>query len=125
MANDEDSLIYNDQIVELLSISIHKGEASLKHVPDLMRDLIKQKRWKKRKIRRTGQVTEFKNFVEFVETQPLEGLGTSINVIQSLCSETPDVLRMLDAEIIETTTDLVGYPFLVKFLEKDNPELAE
>jgi hypothetical protein len=126
MANKKDNnLVYNDQLVELLSLSLHKGETSLKHVPDLLRDLIQNERWQKRVIRKTGETQEFENFIDFVEKQPLEGLGSNIYALRILCSGSPDVVRMIDELVQNGNSSLSNYPYLIEYLKKDNPELAQ
>jgi len=124
--DDGSNLVRNDQIVEMLSQAIYRGAGALKYVPDLVRDLIIQDRWRRRVIRRTGELQMFVSFEEFVTTQPLEGLGTDIETLRSLCVNDPEVNRMIDHLVSNpASVKIDGVPFIVTYLEENYPDLAE
>lgn len=122
-ANNGNNLIHNDQIVEMLSQAIYRGSAAMKYIPELVRDLILEERWKKRVIRRTGETQYFNSFEEFITSSPLEGLGTDLFTLRRLCANAPDVQELID----QTTTSerLSDQPYFLTYLMKHNPDIAE
>ncbi len=124
-SDNGDNLVYNDQIVEMLSQAIYRGAGALKYVPELVKELIVENRWQKRLIRRTGEEKIFLSFEEFVKTEPLEGLGTDIETLRSLCINDPEVMRMIDILIENSSTDLDSNPYVLSILKKTHPELVE
>jgi hypothetical protein len=119
------NLVLNDQIVEMLSQAIYRGAASLKYVPELVRDLIVEERWQKRVIRRTGEEQLFSDFESFVKAEPLEGLGSDIGTLRNLCVNDPEVVRMIDRLVSDSSQPVGVNPYVVSFLTENYPELAE
>ncbi len=85
-----------DTIVGSLSEAMASGETGLRYVPALLLRVINEDMWQERVIARTGQIAQFKSFREFVEAQPLEGLGADIPTIKRLCADNPAALDALD-----------------------------
>ena len=96
----------SDVIVGSLSEAMADGETGLRYVPALLLRVINEDMWQRRVIAKTGQIAEFKSFREFVETQPLEGLGADLDTLKRLCV---DNSAALDA-IIRVTAQPVGAP---------------
>jgi hypothetical protein len=95
-----------DVIVGSLSEAMADGETGLRYVPALLLRVINEDMWQRRVIAKTGQVAEFKSFREFVETQPLEGLGADLDTLKRLCTGN---MEALDA-IIRMTQQPKGRP---------------
>src|SRR6516164_5136685 len=91
-----DILRENDQFIEDLRVGLSRGEQGLSTVPMVIKNIIKHERWRRRRIIRTGQRANFDHFEQFVTTQPLEGLGTSIDMLLRLCKDDREALEMID-----------------------------
>ncbi len=86
---------YPDEIIKSLSSSVHWGHDNLVAVPNLLRMVLENNMWRKRYVRLTEQIVEFEGFEDFVTALPPEGLGTSLQVLRSLCHEHSDLLTMI------------------------------
>lgn len=89
-------LVENDYVVDALRNAIVEGGFGLSNAPKAMRRIAELGAWRKRKIARTGKIIEFDSFRDFVTTPPLEGLGTTIEVLRSMCGDDPTVVELLD-----------------------------
>jgi hypothetical protein len=123
--NFEANLVFNDQVVEMLSQSIYRGEASLRYVPEFLKDLIIHNRWKKRLIRQTNQIQEFNDFELFVTSQPLEGLGTNLFNLKSLCINDPEAIRLLEVAVSQQDEKTIKIPYIVNKYKEKYPDLVE
>lgn len=83
---DENTLIQNDGHVTLLRSLVAAG-ASIEQVPSMVKLVCANDAWRERIIAASGEKVCFDNFVTFVETPPLEGLGIQFDVLWSLCKE--------------------------------------
>ena len=93
-----DQLAINDSVVESLRDTMRQGDAGLAMFPGLLRRVLEEGMWRKRKVRRKHDqsVVEFSSFEEFVTTAPLEGLGGTMEIIEKLArmdDETFDLLQ--------------------------------
>ena len=91
-------LIENDVFVSELRWAIRQGETGLGGVPGLLKRILKEERWKKRVVQKTGEIIEFKTFREFVTTPPLEGLGADLDLINRICYADAESVSLLDRE---------------------------
>lgn len=98
MAVDKD--IEGDQVVDCLGSAIYHGEAELGDVPGLLKRVIEEGFWRRRVMRKTGQIVEFARFLDFVREGPPEGLGTTLKTLQRICQDDKVVLDMLDRETV-------------------------
>jgi len=122
----ENNPLYNDQIVEMLSKAIYRGSSAMRYVPDLVKDVIEHERWKYRIVRRTGEPQSFTSFEEFVKAEPLEGLGTNLFILRSLCTNVPEVIRMIDTLVEQSNHPSIdSSPLLLEKLANSHPTLAE
>jgi hypothetical protein len=119
-----DNLIYNDQLVELLSQSVQRGESSLRFVPELIKDIIINERWKKRIIRQVNETIHFNNFEEFVTSKPLEGLGTSVYVLKSICVNDSEAQQLIDRVVHESNVYSVKHVLLTNRANTKNQDFT-
>lgn len=81
-----------DAIVGSLSQAMASGETGLRYVPALLLRVINEDMWRERVVTKTGQVAQFDTFLEFVITEPLEGLGADLPTLKRLCADNPAAL---------------------------------
>lgn len=96
-----DKNIEGDQVVDCLGSAIYHGEAELGNVPGLLKRVIEEGFWRRRVMRKTGQIVEFARFLDFVREGPPEGLGTTLKTLQRICQDDKTVLDMLDRETVK------------------------
>ena len=143
-------LLQNDTIARALSQDIADGDAALGSVPGLLRRVINENMWQERVLPENSQLVTFQHFTDFVTAPPLEGLGTTREVIEALCKQDDAILqqmRQLFEEDIPTAnrngtnrytsspdtsgleTDNKGYgnsrEYRLARLKRDAPDLAE
>lgn len=92
---DKGQLIHNDQLVDSLRREIREGTYGLSNVPEDIVTLIDRGMWRKRFVRKLGQVVGFDEFSEFATTLPLEGLDTSRQKLLDLCHGHPDAQKKI------------------------------
>lgn len=76
--------------------------SSIANVPGLLKQIIGNDMWRKRWCKQTKQEVEFRRFRDFVSAHPPEGLGTNMQVLESICrhsgdNEALDLLVSIDA----------------------------
>lgn len=141
-----DNLLLNDSIIQSLYVSIVQGDANLSDVPGLLRRVINEQMWRKRFIKRTGEVAEFDQFIDFIETPPLEGLGTTVDTLRRLVVHDTEVAVILDRTLKELIPPIAkhggdrksnqgsvttlneedrGAEYALRRLKRDRPDLAE
>lgn len=91
-----DEAVYADQLVELLSGCLSRGESALGNAPGLLKKVLQKEAWRSRTIRKTGQEVVFTRFEDFVTTRPLEGLGASMALVKRIVRDDPEALDLLD-----------------------------
>lgn len=96
-----DELLKNDRFVSTLRSAVDSGEGGLKNVPGLLRQVLREDMWRERTIRQTGEIVQFERFADFVESEPLEGLGADIKILERLCADDPETLRLLRRATVE------------------------
>jgi hypothetical protein len=92
-------LVENDVFVSELRYALSAGAAGLDSVPGLLRCILKEERWRRRIIQQTGEPAPFESFVEFVTTPPLEGLGTTVKLLERICQDDPETHDLLDQAV--------------------------
>jgi len=78
------SKTYADSTVEVLAKAL-ASTSFVDNVPDLIVSVIEHDYWRERVIERTHEVACFTRFEDFVRTPPLEGLGSTLDIIDRLC----------------------------------------
>jgi hypothetical protein len=92
-----------DALVDSLGKAMQSGETGLRYVPALLLRIINEDMWRDRVIAKTGErvmfnryATDAENFLDFVITEPLEGLGADIPTLERLCASNPEALDAID-----------------------------
>lgn len=92
----ETNTLYNGTVFRALTRNLADGESSLDEVPGLLKRMITENMWQEYTVPESGKLVTFERFEEFVTTPPLEGLGTTMEVLRALCQRHEDVLVLLD-----------------------------
>lgn len=100
-----DLLAENDTYVSMLSRLITKGEMGLAEAPEVLRKVLTEGRWRERKIS-LGRVVKFSRFEEFVTTKPIDGLGTTMDMVIRIAGKDGELLKA----ITQATKRTVGRP---------------
>ena len=79
-----DKLREADAIVDSLGKAMQSGETGLRYVPALLVRVINEEMWRERVIIKTGERVTFRRFLDFVTTDPLEGLGADMATLRRL-----------------------------------------
>jgi hypothetical protein len=133
-----DVLGENDVFVTQLRHSIRAGSAGLADVPMLLKAVLRDGRWKERRIK-TGEHVPFDRFEDFVTRPPLEGLGADMPLIKRICADDPEAVNLLDEAIgshqgertdfvdtineVEPRPDGTSAKQALRRLRKDRPDL--
>ena len=91
-----DKLREADAIVDSLGKAMQSGETGLRYVPALLLRVVNEDLWRERVIAQTGERVAFERFLDFVTTQPLEGLGADLPALRRLCADNPAALDAID-----------------------------
>lgn len=97
------TLLGKDEDVRVLYSCLREGE-SLRNVPGLLKKIIRDESWRERELQRTHEIVGFRNFRQFVESPPPEGLGTTINLLIDICQTYEDTEAILMISQAETGT---------------------
>lgn len=90
-----DKLREADTVVDSLGKAMQSGETGLRYVPALLVRVISEDMWRERIITKTGERATFGRFIDFVHTQPLEGLGADVPTLERLCANNLEALEVL------------------------------
>ncbi len=88
--------IHNGQLVTCLMKALLDGERSLSNIPLLVKRIIKDEMWGEFYVDKTKQLVECASFMQFVTAQPMEGLGTSIEMLKRICAEDQEAFTLID-----------------------------
>lgn len=94
--NRQGQLLTNDSIVRNLRLFMASGVRSGQEVPDIVKDICRNGRWRERLDEQTRERHECKTFEEFVTTEPLRGLGSSVDVLKRLCRDDKEARDAID-----------------------------
>ncbi len=89
---EEDELRINDHMVEGLREAVKRG---LSHLPEDVLNVITTGAWQKRYIEKLGKHAGFDSFKNFVEAEPLDGLGGDLKQLKRACAHRRDVLSAI------------------------------
>jgi hypothetical protein len=125
----------NNVLVETLGSSLRSGGSALDAVPDLLKRVLKEESWRSFKTRRHDLV-EHERFADFVTTEPLAGLGSSVDLVRRIVSGDTEALDLLDRALqnpahvrADVNNINVSQPrgtskdYALRKLRKDAPEL--
>lgn len=126
--------------VRALRNGMARGEAGLSLVPRALVYTIESGAWREFIVEETGEVVRYDRFADFVTTQPLEGLGFTVDLLRNLCRDDRKALDALDQETanpngtnryssslhcneLDKTPQQNTTPGTLRRLRKDAPEL--
>lgn len=92
--------------VQALRNGLARGESSLSLVPRALVSTIESGAWREFMVEETGEIVHYDRFADFVTTQPLEGLGFTVDLLRNLCRDDIEALDALD----QATANHVGRP---------------
>lgn len=97
----DERLLENDSVVIALQFAVRDGETGLS-VPDLIKRVVGEDRWRDRIVKVTGERKTFPNFAAFVACHPPEGLGTKLETVKRLCRDDAEALNAVDMALQDT-----------------------
>jgi len=129
-----DALVERDQIVCDLRDALRDTTSGLAYAPRLIRKVLETGAWSERYDRATHKAVPFSTFLEFVETEPTEGLGASVDLVRRLVAEDMVALDLLDRALQNpaghpTVSNIHSRPAgttedaALRRLRKDRPDL--
>lgn len=90
-----DKLREAGSVVGSLRAALAEGEAGLKSIPGLLLRIVNDHLWEERLDLPSGQTVQFENFIDFVTTAPIEGLGEDPEMLLDLCKRNADAYRVV------------------------------
>ncbi|WP_405186530.1 hypothetical protein OG582_21095 [Streptomyces anulatus] len=123
-------------LIDALSSTVDRGGHGLKHTPALLRRVLDEEAWREFETVR-GEVVHHTDFVDFVTTPPLKGLGATVDLVRRIVADDTVALDLLD-QVLQggqgTRSDLVPnsnevrptgttQAAALRRLRKDAPEL--
>lgn len=90
-----DRLRENDSLVNALGSAVRQGTGGLDIIPKLVLRVIDEDRWQER-ITKLDTMARFAHFEQFVMTPPIDGLGSSVDMLIRLCKDDKDALDAID-----------------------------
>ncbi len=103
-----DKLREADAIVDSLGKAMQSGETGLRYVPALLVRVINEDMWRDRVITKTGERVHFDRFVDFVTTDPLEGLGADEPTLRRLCAGNAAAIDALNSVMVQPAHRPIG-----------------
>lgn len=97
--SDSLSLALNDERVQHLADAVNDAQHGWRQVPNSLFVTLRDKCWKERVHRRTGEVIRHATFEAFVVTPPWHGLGSDLETLRRLCGDDQSALDLLDKEV--------------------------
>lgn len=67
-----------------------------KNISGMVKKILAGEMWKEHQFERTGKIYKFDKFVEFVETEPPGGIGSSMDQLLYVCRDDKEALDMID-----------------------------
>lgn len=104
---EQDLALYGDKVV-LLSKHLRNGSQSLSNIPYLVKQVIEQKMWERFQHPSASQLIDNSHlqFLDFVTTQPPNGLGTDLKTIENILLVQSRASDKKDAEAAHEALDL-------------------
>lgn len=85
-----------DDVVSALRSSLYSQRHDSKTIIAGLNTVLEENIWRRRFVRRIDQWVEFSSFDEFVQTPPLEGLGSSIETLEAFARSDTRICELLD-----------------------------
>ncbi|MDX2557647.1 hypothetical protein [Streptomyces stelliscabiei] len=118
-------------LIDALSSTVDRGGHGLKHTPPLLRRVLEEGAWQEFETVR-GEVVQHTDFLGFVTTPPLKGLGATVDLVRRMVADDPVALDLLDRAVggEKAPGDPVSHSeatptqtAALRRLQKDAPEL--
>lgn len=87
----EGRLLRNSSLCQSLDKSLRQGEMGIGSTCDLIKAVIREKSWTRRKIR-TGELITLSSLRELITKPPLEGYGEKIEDVERMIANDPEAL---------------------------------
>ena len=87
----EGKLLRNSELCQSLDKSLRQGEMGIGSTCDLIKAVIREKSWTKRKIR-TGEIIELASLRELITAPPLKGYGEKVEDVERMISNDAEAL---------------------------------
>jgi len=88
-------LVRNRHLVEDLGGALRSGQHGLSTVPGLLKRVLVEESWREFTTQR-GEHVQHDRFAEFVTTPPLQGIGSTVDLVRSICRDDMEALDLLD-----------------------------
>ena len=124
-------------VIDSLASSMRHGLSGLERVPELVIQVCEHSLWREWVTKR-GEPAGHKRFEDFVTTEPLKGLGTTVEALKRACRDSQDARNAIDAAMQRpahrptgTLDNIKGYADgtsteqALRRLRKDRPDLHE
>jgi hypothetical protein len=123
-----------NRLVESLGSSLRHGGEALEDIPKVLREVLESGAWRDFTTR-MGQRVQHERFEDFVTTQPLAGVGGTMDLVRRIASSDPVTLDLLDRAVqrkvgsntavdnINTRPDGTARDAALRRLRKDRPDL--
>ncbi|MFJ9668712.1 hypothetical protein ACIRPP_29580 [Streptomyces sp. NPDC101219] len=132
---DSSPLRARGSLIDALSSTVDRGGHGLKHTPPLLSRVLEEGAWQEFETVR-GEVVQHTDFVGFVTTPPLKGLGATVDLVRRMVADDPAALDLLDRALggektsrdpdphnSEATPPSTKQAAALRRLQKDAPEL--
>lgn len=90
------SLLENDLFVQVLRRAVKDSAIGLREVPRFLKQVLKRGCWKNRIIEQSGRVVQFDRFEDFITAPPLDGMGTTVDILCRICADDTEALDLLN-----------------------------
>lgn len=87
----EGRLLRNSSLCQSLDKSLRQGEMGIGSTCDLIKAVIREKSWTRRKIR-TGELITLSSLRELITKPPLEGYGEKVEDVERMIANDPEAL---------------------------------
>ncbi|MFI7296886.1 hypothetical protein [Streptomyces sp. NPDC050121] len=112
-----DDLRARSVVIDALSSSLDRGKNGLASVPGLLRQVLEDGKWR-HFVTLRGEEVRYDDFLQFICTPPLKGLGATEELVRRLAADDTTTLALLDAELQRRP----GRPATPASARDDDPE---
>jgi hypothetical protein len=123
----EGRLLRNSDLCQSLDKSLRQGEMGIGSTCDLIKAVIREKAWTRRKIR-TGEIVECKSLRELITAPPLKGYGEKVEDVQRMISNDPEADAAFREAMVGSLdnvkgSDGNGKAYTLSRLKRETPDL--
>ena len=129
----------SQSVCSMVEQSLRHGGASFRAIPGLLKRIIQEKAWLRRKVE-NGKIVELSCLRDLVTKEPLEGWGEDVAKVEAIIKDNAEVLEMWRGEMVgepgrNAKTDYNIIPlntpqgtskaYTVSRLKRERPDLFE